>query len=175
MNGAAFKMCRHRIRPAAWVLLVVAVLLSACGFHPRGEITRPPADMQPLLLVGLPDYNDFMRELRRQLEQAGVSLAQGQKDAASVVRIKQLKKERRVFSVNADNKAVEYEILYILKFVAEQPPGTRLLDPPPLEARRIIYEPGGQLLGRVREAELREADVYADLARRLIRQLAAMR
>jgi outer membrane lipopolysaccharide assembly protein LptE/RlpB len=90
-----------------------------------------------------------------------------------VVRIRRLQRERRVFSVNANNKVVEYEIRYRLAYRLEQPPGTTVVTPEPLLARRIIYEPGGELLGRVREAELREQDVYADLARRLIRQLAS--
>ncbi len=165
---------RLSIRLWVWLLLPV-MLLAGCGFHPRGELPRPPAKMEPVYLAGLADANPFMRVLRRELEQSGVQLADNPKKAGGVIRVRRLDRQRRVFSVNANNKVVEYEILYTLWFSAEQPPGTRILDAPPLQARRIIYEPGGELLGRVREAELREADVYADLARRLIRQLAAMR
>jgi len=171
MNGVS----SIRLRSLAGIFLAAAVLLSGCGFHPRDALPRPPARMEPVYLAGLADSHPFMRVLRRELEQSGVKLAENRKSAGGVIRIRRLDRQRRVFSVNANNKVVEYEILYTLKFAAEQPPGTSFLEPPPLEARRIIYEPGGELLGRVREAELREKDVYADLARRLIRQLATVR
>jgi len=154
-------------------LMLAVALLAACGFQPRGEVPAPGADLQPLALTGLNPGHDFMRELRRQLQLAGVTLAETPDQAAAVVRIRRLDQDRRVFSVNADNKVVEYEILYRLAYRLERPPGHPLDRPDPLLARRIIYEPGGQLLGRVREAELRQQDVYADLARRLIRQLAS--
>ena len=166
---------RYGVDRGILLVLLLPLLLAGCGFQPRGELPRPPADMQPLYLAGMADSHPFLRELRRELQESGTRLADERSEAKGVIRIRRLHKERRVFSVNANNKVVEYEILYTLKFVAERPPGKRVLDAPPLEARRIIYEPGGQLLGRVREADLRERDVYADLARRLIRQLAVLR
>ncbi len=153
-------------------LVLLAVWLTGCGFHPRGAVVAPSAALQPLQLSGLAAAHPFMRVLRRQLAEAGVRLAESQ-PAAARVRIIDLDRKRRVFSVNANNKAVEYEFVYRLRWRLEKPPGTVVLRPEPLVERRIVYEPGGELLGRVREAELRQEDVYADLAARLIRQLAA--
>ncbi|HHH12821.1 MAG TPA: hypothetical protein ENJ98_01150 [Thiolapillus brandeum] len=155
-----------------YLLLLAVLLLAGCGFQPRGEVTRPPAAMEPLLLRGLAEHHPFLRELRRQLERAGVQLATSADEAGGVLRIS-LKQESRIFSVNANNAAVEYEYLFTLRFDAEQPPGTSA-GSGELQARRIVYAPGGQLLGRVREGEMRRRDVYSDLARRLIRRLAAL-
>ena len=162
----------NRFLPVRWLGALLLLALSACGFHPRGEAVTVPAGLQPLYLAGLPDYHPFMRELRRRLEQRGVRLADAPADAGGVVRIS-LKRESRIFSVNANNQAVEYEYLFTLGFRAEQPPGTAA-GKGELQARRIVYAPGGELLGRVREGQMREKDVYADLARRLIRRLAAL-
>lgn len=163
-------LCRAR-----WpLLLALAFFLSACGFQPRGQLIRLPAEMQPLYLAGLPESHDFMRELRHQLQLSGVQVAKQREEAAALLRIHRLERDREVFSVNANNKAVEFELVYRLAFSLASPPGTPPRKGEPLVARRIIYEPGGELLGRVREAEMREKDVYRDLARRLMRQLAQL-
>lgn len=155
-------------------LLLLALLLAGCGFQPRGQIVHLPESMQPLFLAGLPESHEFMRALRQELERDGVRLAQSSDQAGALLRIRRLERDREVFSVNANNKAVEYELVYRLAFSLQAPPGSEPRKGEPLLARRIIYEPGGELLGRVREAKMREKDVYHDLARRLIRQLAAM-
>ncbi len=155
-----------------WLLLLTALLVTACGFQPRGQTPRPPARMEPLRIQGLTEWHPFVRELRNRLEQAGTVLTDDPKAAAGLLRVGPLERRSRVFSVNARNSAVEYEYLFILSYRVEAPPGT-LVDQGTLETRRIVYAPGGELLGRVREGEVRERDVYAELARRLIRRLAA--
>ena len=148
------------------------LLLTACGFHPRGAMVQVPQKMQPVRLIGLQEYHPFMRELRHQLELADVRLTDDPAGAKSLVRV-QLRREGRVFSVNANNNAVEYEYLFTLDFDVESPPGTRL-NSERIQTRRIVYAPGGELLGRVREGEMRERDVYSELAQRLIRRLSAL-
>lgn len=156
------------------LFVVLALLLPACGFQPRGQLVHLPAAMQPLFLTGLPESHEFMRVLRQALYRDGIRLARSKREAGALLSIRHLKREREVFSVNANNKAVEYELVYRLTFSLQAPPGSTPRKGEPLIVRRIIYEPGGELLGRVREARMREKDVYHDLARRLIRQLAAM-
>ncbi len=148
------------------------LLLTACGFHPRGAMVQVPQKMQPVRLTGLQEYHPFMRELRHQLELSGAQLTGDPAQAGSLIRIR-LHRDDRVFSVNADNHAVEYEYLFTLDFDVESPPGTRL-NSERIQTRRIVYAPGGELLGRVREGERRERDVYSELAQRLIRRLSAL-
>ncbi len=159
------------MRVARLLLLPALLLLAGCGFHLRGAVPRPPAEMEPLWLAGLADYHPFVRELRRQLEWSGARLAGSAQEAGGVLRLS-LSQESRVFSVNAYNSAVEYEYLFVLHYRTEHPPGT-LRDEGRLESRRIVYAPGGELLGRVREGEMRQRDVYRELAGRLLQRLAA--
>lgn len=135
-------------------------------------MVQVPKELQPLRLTGLADYHPFMRELRHQLELAGAQLTEDPEQAKSLVRVR-VRREGRVFSVNANNNAVEYEYLFTLDFDVESPPGTRL-NSERIQTRRIVYAPGGELLGRVREGEMRERDVYSELAQRLIRRLSAL-
>ncbi len=172
-NGAGWN------NAARWVLsfskglslLLLLILLSACGFHPRGETARPAAAISPVYITGLPQHNPFVRELRHQLQLGGVSLTEARDQAATIIELGQMDHKRSVFSVNANNKVVEYEIERGLRFSVERPPGNRVLKNQELSTRYIVYDPGGQLLGRTREAELRTRDAYRELVQRLLNRL----
>ncbi len=151
--------------------LLMLAFLSACGFHPRGEAARPAAAISPVFITGLPDGNRFVRELRQQLERSGVSLAPDASQAATILYLGKLDRKRSIFSVNANNKAVEYEVRRSLRFRVEHPPGNKLLNDQLLSTGYIVYNPGGELLGRTREEELRTRDAYRELARRLVTRL----
>lgn len=156
-------------------LLLPLLLLSACGFHPRGESARPAAGISPVYISGLPARNPFVKELRHQLQISGVTLT-GQRDqAATLLHLGKLDRKRSVFSVNANNKVVEYEIRRKLSFSIERPPGSPVLSNQELSTGNIVYDPGGELLGRTREAELRTADSYRELAQQLIHYLSTVR
>ncbi len=156
-------------------LLLLLALLSACGFHPRGETARPAAAISPVFITGLPAANPFVRELRHQFALSGVSLAADASQAATILHLSKLDRQRSVFSVNANNKAVEHEIRRSLRFSVEHPPGNKVLNNQELSTRYIVYDPGGELLGRTREAELRTQDAWRELAQRLITRLSKLR
>ena len=157
--------------PKSAFFLAILLLLNACGFHPREEAARPAAAISPVFIAGVPQHNPFVRELRHQLQLSGVSLAATRDQAATVLDLGELDHQRSVFSVNANNKVVEYEIERGLRFSVERPAGNTVLKNQQLSTRYIVYDPGGQLLGRTREAELRAQDAYRELAQRLINRL----
>ncbi len=153
-------------------MLFLALALTACGFHPRG-VQGDARAAGPVFIAGLPAGNLFVRELRHQLQLAGVAVTDDPGQAATVLRLGPVDRKRAVFSVNANNKVVEYEIRLRLPFRIEHPPG-RKGEMQYLESRYLAYDPGGQLLGRTREARLRQDDAYRDMSRRLIDRLASL-
>jgi LPS-assembly lipoprotein len=172
MNLAAITWFPGRM-PAFGLLLVLGLSLSACGFHARGQSGADASAAGPVFIAGLPAGDLFVRELHHQLQLADVAIADNPKEAATVVRLGPVDRKRSVFSVNANNKVVEYEIRLRLPFRIEHPPG-RKGEMQYLESRYLAYDPGGQLLGRTREARLRQNDAYRDMSRRLIDRLGAV-
>ncbi len=155
--------------------LLMLVLLGACGFHPRGESARPAAAISPVFISGLAEHHPLVRELRRQMQDSGVRLTAEQSQAATILRLGKPHRKRSVFSVNANNKAVEYEVRRSLRFSVEHPPGNGVLNDEELDTSYIVYNPGGELLGRAREEELRIRDAYRELAGRLVTRLSKIR
>jgi LPS-assembly lipoprotein len=158
-------------------LLPMAVLLSlqGCGFHPRGQAVAPAPQLSPILVSGLAAHHGFYRELTHQLEMAGMALSREELAASTLLQIHSQKTDRRVLSVNARNKTVEYEIEESLEYSIQRPPGAPVGKHLFLSANRILFNSGIQVLGRDREETLLREDMYKQLARLLINQLAAIR
>ena len=153
------------------LLLVLALLLTACGFQPRGARTDLGQLPQPLQLVGVDPYSDLGRELRHQLREAGVRLDERADGAGSVLRIADARSERRLLSLDARNRAAEYELSEMLRYSLRS--GGQTTPQQTLRVTRILLQPGNELLARQREERrLREA-MRRELVRQLIRRLAA--
>ncbi len=165
-----------RLNILRWLPLIFVLLsLSACGFHPRGQAMAPSTQLSPVLVSGLPAHHPFYRELTHQLELSGVDLTTDQQAASTLLKIHSQKTNRRILSVNARNKTVEYEIEESLEYSIQHPQGASVGEHQFLKANRILFNPGIQILGRDREETLLRADMHKQLARLLINQLAAIR
>ena len=165
-----------RLNILSWLPLIFVLLsLTACGFHPRGQAMAPSPQLSPALVSGLPVHHPFYRELTHQLELSGVDLTTDKQAASTLLKIHSQRADRRILSVNARNKTVEYEIEESLEYSVQRPPGTQEGEHLFLKANRILFNPGIQILGRDREENLLRADMYKQLARLLINQLAAPR
>lgn len=82
--------------------------------------------------------------------------------------------ERQVLSLDNRAKQIEYELREILTYRirADRKPSA---GDKRLVARRILYNPPEQLLGRSREELLLKQDMYRELSRKLINQLATLK
>ena len=159
-----------------WLLLLVVLPgLAGCGFHPRGQEMTPPPQLSPVSVSGLASHHPFYRELTHQLAVSGVKLTTDEQAASTLLKIHSQKTDRRVLSVNARNNTVEYEIVESLQYSIQRPPDAAGGEPLFLSTHRILFNPGIQILGRDREENLLREDMYKQLARLLINQLAAVR
>jgi len=135
----------------------------------------PSTQLSPVLVSGLPGHHPFYRELTHQLELSGVDLTTDKLAASTLLKIHSQRTGRRALSVDARNKTVEYEIEESLEYSIQYPQGASVSEHQFLKANRILFNPGIQILGRDREETLLRKDMYKQLARLLINQLAAIR
>lgn len=157
------------------MLLLSALLLSACGFQPRGQTLNLDAVPAPIHIAGIRPYSALARELRRQFEQAGIGIADGAADSASVLRISRRDEDSRVLSVDSRNRVVERELEESARFALYDRAGKELVAPQTVRVLRILLRPAEAILGANREEDLLRADMRRDLAERIARRLAAQR
>jgi len=155
------------------LVLLLSALLTACGFQPRGSVPQLDNIPQPLYISGIQSFSPLHRELSRQLQQASVELTEEGSSANSVLRIRDHSSGRRVFSVDSNNRAVEFELEESVKFsLLSADQGERIADQT-VRVLRILYRPGSEVLAREREEEQLRDDMRRELVDRIMRRIKA--
>jgi LPS-assembly lipoprotein len=157
----------------ALILLISSTLLilSACGFQLRGQLPQLTPFPGPWQLAGVARYSDLSHEITRQLHQAGVSLVT--QDGEYILEITERQQDTRLFSVNAANEAVEYELTLSWQFALRQPKKDPTPKPITIRTSRIVYQPQTTRLSSDREVQQLRTDMQRELVTRMLRLLTA--
>ncbi len=153
------------------LLLISLLTLGACGFQPRGAVPQLDNLPGPVYISGLDKFSPLHRELGHQLAEAGIRLTDEGSGAASLLRVRDHRSNRRVFTVDSDNRAAEFELEESLKFTIRQASGGELVREQTVRVLRILYRPADQVLAREREEEQLRNDMRRELVGRIIRRI----
>ncbi len=96
------------------VVLVLAALLSACGFHLRGEYTVPE-ELHTMSFTSYDEYNQLTRYVRSQLKLNKVQLIQPSSNVPNLHLIESTLKERTL-SLYQNSRAAEKELTYTVQY-----------------------------------------------------------
>lgn len=154
-------------------ILLLALTLSACGFHLRGQVNLPP-EMARTHIQGLGQYSDLGRDLRRLLEGSGTEVVESAEQATAILDVVDNQAFRRVLSVQGGGKVQEYELIQRLVFSVRTTDGRVLLEPQRLElAREYLYDRNDPLASGSQEAEIR-TEMRRDIAQLVMLRLQAL-
>ena len=92
-----------------FILLMATLLLGACGFHLRGQVSMPFATIY--LKTASPN-TPFIRELRRNIEARQVKLVSAEDQAELVLDIVSEISEKQVLSLGGDGRVNEFRLFY---------------------------------------------------------------
>ena len=165
-------MQRYRRLVVVWTVFLTA-MLGGCGFQPRGQTITPDNLPEPLWISGIDMFSPLHRTLSRQLQASGIQLSDSADAAALVLQIQQPSSKRRLFSVDSRNQAAEFELEESFRFALIGADKTTVIAPQRLRTLRILYRPDNQILAREREEQALRADMRDELARRVLRRIAA--
>jgi len=142
-------------------------LLSACGFHLRGDVELPPA-LRETFLDSKNPYTGMARALRVELEAAGGRIVESSENATAVLRIVREISENRILSVGSTGKASEYELFNEVVFSLSDAEGKVLIKSQSLRMTRDLVFDETELLGKISEAEGIHRQMRRNLARQII-------
>lgn len=95
--------------------VVLAGVLTACGFHLRGDRTYPP-EMAVTYIDARDTYTPFYQKLKATLRQGGIRVTADPASAGAVVHVLHDETNQRVLSVSARNTPNEYDVYYIIRY-----------------------------------------------------------
>jgi LPS-assembly lipoprotein len=155
-----------------FLLLFVAVFLTACGFRLQGSGSLPPEFANTYIQTS-DRYTPFYRSLNKALRQRGVTIAAGPSSATARINIRVDVSGQSVTAVSARNTPLEYEVFYSVAF-AVVIEGQRVLESDPITlTNRYEYNPT-EILGKEDEFERFLNAQADDIARQVLVQLSRL-
>lgn len=149
------------------------LVLSACGFHLRGDVQLVP-QLAKVYFQGGDPYDPLVRDWTRALTTAGSVIVEEPTDATAIVQILTNSGDRRVLSVRATGKVQEYELYQTLQFRVRDAAGVELLESQQLQVTRdYLFDPN-DVLGKTGEEESLRRDMRRDLVRLAMLRLEAL-
>jgi LPS-assembly lipoprotein len=157
-------------RGIAGVLLLA--VLSACGFHLRGEVELPPL-MQDTYIDSRDPYTGIARALRTQLERSDINVLETREQASAVLKIIGERSENRVLSVGSSGKATEYELFDEVVFSLSDAAGKVLVEPQTVRMTRDLVFDETELLGKLAEADSIHREMLDSISRQILTRIHA--
>lgn len=153
-------------------MLLVALLASGCGFHLQGDVNVPQA-MQRTYIATEDRFSPFYRDLRLQLQAAGVELVESPTEATAELSILIDETGQRVLSVSARNVPTEYEVYYSVEYAVSSG-AESLLAPQFVTLTRDYTYDETLVLGKIREENMLREAIVRDMARLVLKQLSTL-
>lgn len=147
-------------------------LLSSCGFQIQGALSTPP-ELQRTYIATDDRQSPFYRELRAQLQAAGVQLVDSAADSTGMISILYDESDQRVLSVSARNVPTEYEVYYSIEYAIDAEEN-RLVEPQTLTLTRDYTYDSRLVLGKAREQELLRDAIVKDLVRIVLKKISTL-
>lgn len=158
------KKIRHTV-----VLLLVAVLLGACGFRLQTRVELPPEMQQTRLEIRSP-YSRFARRLETLLEQNGAQIVESGEDAA-ILEIPQNRMRKEILSIGDNARVREYLVRHSVQFRLLDNQGNEIIPLQTFEQSRVYSFNEQDILAAEREDEFLRNDLSDSLARMVVRRL----
>jgi LPS-assembly lipoprotein len=161
-------------RSLTLIVVVTAAAIGGCGFRLQGVTDAMPVETAQTYLATDNRYSEFYDSLQRALRERGASVVSTEQEAGAILRILEDNAGQRILSVSARNVPREYEVYYLVTFSLEAD-GRALIEPESLVLTRSYTYDETEVLGKsAEETELRQS-LAADLARQVVRRIAADR
>jgi len=178
MKMASFTQLPRRGLFRAGAAFALALSLSACGFHLRGEgghYTLPFTAMY----VGLPKASPLGIDLKRNIRaNGGTAVVENAKDADGVIEVlsdPEKTRTKSILSLNSNGRVRQYLLQYVISFRVVDHEGRELLAPTTIALNRPIDFNETQLLAKEQEEALLYKDMQTDLVQQMMRRMAAIK
>lgn len=148
--------------------VLALLLLSACGFHLRGQAGIP---FQSIYLIA-PNLNSpFVIELRRNLAANKVALSNSADQADVVLNIVLENAEKQILSLGGDGHVNEFRLIYHVSLRAYNHQQQEWIPAEEMTQRRDYSYDDTQILAKEAEEALLYQSMRSDMVEQIIRRL----
>lgn len=159
-------MIRH------FLLLIVALFLTGCGFHLQGE-TRLAPPLHNLYLQTTDPYGYLTRNLKQYLKMSKVRLVSSPAHADTILVISRDDAVQEFLSISGTNQTRQYRLKVTVVFEITNAKGQVIVPPQTLAEDRTITIQANQVLGSSNETTLLYQQMRRILAYAIMNRIAS--
>lgn len=149
-------------------VLVIALLLSACGYHLRGAIDLP-SEMKAIYLEGA--SAPLVEQFKKALESSTVQIVDSRAAAGAIITVSNEDSLKRSLSLGSSGKSNQYGLEYRLNYEITDASGKQLVKSQPIEIRRDYFNNQQLILGKDNEEVVIRNEMYQQAVRTMINQV----
>ncbi len=161
-------MIRHILKPFL-SLVLVATLISGCGFHLRGTIELPASLTEGKIFVESTDL-DLIDLLNNSLSSNNATVTD-EKAGSTLLRLTKSNYRRTVRTTDASGIATGYRLRYDVDYIVISPEGEILKPVTSVRQERNIDYSASQQLQIDEEEEFLKSDMRREIVLQVMRQL----
>ncbi|MEE8059212.1 MAG: LPS assembly lipoprotein LptE [Pseudomonadales bacterium] len=150
--------------------LSLALVLSACGFHLRGNVNLPDG-VEPIYIGGLSANNQLSIALRNLLTANNVDLSTEADQAKYQLIILDQSTDRRTIGLGESARATEYQLIETVSFELRNKQGIPVIGPVKITERKIMPNDPNQIVSSSAEEKILRREILQSLAAKIARQL----
>jgi LPS-assembly lipoprotein len=151
--------------------LLMALLLTACGFHLRGAGEVIPFESIYVKGDGAPT---IARNLKRMLNSSGVKVLSNEEDAQVSLELMSEAYTKNILSLSGGGKVREYELLYKVTFRAREAKAELWGEPQTVNLRRDFSYSDSALLAKEAEEARLNTDMQSEAVREIMRRVGSI-
>lgn len=133
--------------------IIFSIILSACGFHLRGDWNLA-APLRKMYLETKDPYGQLARELKLQLKASNISFVEHKNDAKTILLIEHDDIHQTLLGLNATQQTRQYKLTLTIRFIVQDQHGITILPIQTVEDSRVITIQSNQILGSSNEVNL---------------------
>ena len=147
------------------VILIMALLLNACGYHLRGAFELP-AGLKNIFLEG--GSAQLQEQFKKAMELSSVPIASSADKAGIVIRISDENSLRRVLSLASTGAANDFELDYQFYYEIADAKNKVLMARQPVEIKREYYNDQTAIIAKEAEELLIRNEMYQQAVRTMV-------
>lgn len=147
------------------VFLIMALLLTACGYHLRGALDLPAGMNNVYLEGGSAQLRD---QFNRAMEISSVPLASSPETAGIIVKIFNEDSQRRILSLGSGGTANDFELSYRFDYELVDAKNKVLSARQPIEIKREYYNNQVAVIAKGNEEAVIRNEMYQQAVRTIV-------
>lgn len=147
------------------VIVLVALILSACGYHLRGAFELP-VGMKNIFLDG--GSAPLQVQFKKAMDLSSIPIATSAETAGIIIRIFDENSQRRVLSLASTGVANDFELGYRMEYEIVDAKDTILMPRQPLEIKRDYYNDQLAIIAKESEETIIKNEMYLQAVRTIV-------